>query len=143
MIRTAGYRVRLPLFLGEIGPAASEKNNSAINVALEQEIKDLRKMLGNIQLNTAAIESKTETSGVEEIKPLGYDCITGVHEVDSAPAVPQSFTPSKRRNRDVLLTPVKGTSFSQPQIQQRPSDSPTTEDQEDTGEVEPFKRTDS
>merc|ERR1712142_1147417 len=46
MILTAGYRVRLPLFLGEIGPAAQEKNNSAINVALEQEIKDLKKMLG-------------------------------------------------------------------------------------------------
>ena len=61
MILTAGYRVRLPLFLGEIGPAAVEdRNNVANNLALEQEIKNLRKMLGNMALQNQAIES---TSG--------------------------------------------------------------------------------
>ena len=159
MILTAGYRVRLPLFLGEIGPAAVEdRNNVANNLALEQEIKNLRKMLGNMTLQNQAIESTSgsnsnnSSSGIEEIKPLGYDCKSGSHsavdEADSAQAsatqLALTLTPSRRRNREVLLTPVKARVMSQPDIFQRPSDPLQREDQEDIVDLSmPFKRSDS
>ena len=116
LLLVAGYRLKLPFWI-ELSPApvANTANNTQ---ALEQEIKDLRKMLGNLALNPG-----TEvTSSVEEIKPLGYDCQTGSHssQVPSLPP-PQPLTPSKRRNRDIILTPVKARVLSQPDFFPKPS----------------------
>jgi len=155
MILTAGYKVRLPLFLGEIGPAAVGNQNGTNNLALEQEIKDLRMMLGNMKLQNTAIESNPVSKdnrpcpAIEEIKPLGYDTKTQTHsaveEVDSSEApAPLTLTPSKRRNRDVVLTPVKGRVLSQPNIFRRPPDPRQEEDQESAEDLSlPLKRSDS
>merc|ERR1711973_468932 len=90
----------------------------------------------------------TLNTGVEEIKPLGYDCLTASHSSE-APALPPPqtvtpLTPSKRRNRDVILTPVKGRVLSQPNIFRRPPDPRQEEDQESAEDLSlPLKRSDS
>lgn len=153
MILTAGYRVRLPLFLGEIGPAAVENKNASNNQALEQEIKDLRIMLGNMKIQNSALEMNpvckdSSRAPIEEIKPLGYDCKTGTHSAveelhSSEGPAPLTLTPSKRRNREVLLTPVKGRIMSQPDFF-RPADLHQTEDEESIEELSPpLKRSES
>ena len=124
MILIFGYKIRLPFFLGEISPGAvSGGSNSSNNpAALEQEIKELKKMLCQIQPQSLPIEADSQSryaSGVEEIKPLQYDIQLKCHDVDKeektfAHLLPS--TPSKRRNREVILTPVKGRVLSQPDI---------------------------
>merc|ERR1719342_483413 len=123
MILVFGYKIRLPFFLGEISPGAvSGGSNSSNNpAALEQEIKELKKMLCQIQPQSLPIEADSQpryASGVEEIKPLQYDIQLKCHDVDkeekSSHLLPS--TPSKRRNREVILTPVKGRVLSQPDI---------------------------
>ena len=141
LLLSARYRLKLPLWI-EISPApvVDTANNTQ---ALEQEIKDLRKMLGNLALNTGA---GTEIcSSVEEIKPLGYDCQTASHssQVPSLPP-PQPLTPSKRRNRDIILTPVKSRVLSQPEFFNKPSTVHQMEDQEEIVDLSmPLKRSDS
>ena len=142
LLLVSRYRLKLPFWI-ELGPASVE-NTTNNTQALEQEIKDLRRMLGNLALNTG-----TEAiSSVEEIKPLGYDCQTASHS-SQAPSLqsvppPQTLTPSKRRNRDVILTPVKGRVLSQPDIFHKPSVLLHTEDQEDIVDLSmPLKRSDS
>ena len=79
-------------------------------------------MLCQIQPQSLPIEADSQTryaSGVEEIKPLQYDIQLKCHDVDKeektfAHLLPS--TPSKRRNREVILTPVKGRVLSQPDI---------------------------
>ena len=139
LLLSARYRLKLPLWI-EISPAPMV-NTANNNQALEQEIKDLRKMLGNLALNTG-----TEiTSSVEEIKPLGYDCQTASQssQVPSLPP-PQPLTPSRRRNRDIILTPVKGRVLSQPDFFNKPSTLHQKEDQEEIVDLSmPLKRSDS
>merc|ERR1711874_493779 len=93
-----------------------------------------------------ALNPGTEvTSSVEEIKPLGYDCQTGSHssQVPSLPP-PQPLTPSKRRNRDIILTPVKARVLSQPDFFPKPSTLQQVGDQEDIVDLSmPLKRSDS
>ena len=141
LLLIAGYRLKLPFWI-EIGPAPVGNTVTATNtLALEQEIKDLRNMLGSLALNPG-----TEiTSSVEEIKPLDYDCQTASQsaQVPSLPP-PQPLTPSKRRNRDIILTPVKGRVFSQPDLFRKPSALHQVEDQEDIVDLSmPLKRSDS
>jgi len=124
MILIFGYKIRLPFFLGEISPGAiSGGGNSSSNpAALEQEIKELKKMLCQIQPSSLPIEESSQTrmvSGVEEIKPLQYDIQLRRHDLvgeekKASHVLPS--TPSKRRHREVILTPVKGRVLSQPDI---------------------------
>ena len=141
LLLVAGYRLKLPFWI-EIGPApVAVASNANHTQALEQEIKDLRQMLGNLALNTG-----TEvTSSVEEIKPLDYDCQTASHISQPLPLPPPlPLTPSKKRNRDIILTPVKGRVLSQPDIFHKPATLQQTEDQEDIVDLSmPFKRSDS
>merc|ERR1719284_1433362 len=83
---------------------------------------ELKKMLCQIQPQSLPIEADSQSryaSGVEEIKPLQYDIQLKCHDVDKeektfAHLLPS--TPSKRRHREVILTPVKGRVLSQPDI---------------------------
>ena len=120
MVLLFGYKIRLPCFLGEIAPA--NVDNTKNSAALEQEIKELKNLMCQIQPQSLSIESqptsRKASSGIEEIKPLGYDCQLRNHEKEEPRPIPKSLqsTPSKKRNRDVILTPVKGRVLSQPNI---------------------------
>jgi len=128
MILFAGYKVRLPLFLGEIGPA----NNRSNNVALEQQISDLTKMIADMKVgnNVALVDGTTgnylehktlgsrQNSGIEELLPLGYDCREKNHQIEvSKRSEVASRTPTKQVKRRVVdLTLTKGRVNSQPNI---------------------------
>ena len=121
MILVFGYKIRLPCFLGEIAPANVDNNKSS-SAAVEQKIEELKLMMSNIQPQSLPLQSQPSSckssSGVEEIKPLGYDCQVRKHETEESRPLPKSLqsTPSKRRNRDIVLTPVKARVLSQPDI---------------------------
>eukprot|EP00092_Neocalanus_flemingeri_P009541 GFUD01010270.1.p1 GENE.GFUD01010270.1~~GFUD01010270.1.p1 ORF type:complete len:248 (+),score=46.41 GFUD01010270.1:92-835(+) len=142
MILFAGYKVRLPLFLGEIGPASVP----ASNLALEEQIRDLKSMIGHIKSGQAAVDGRTEnclqfdpkdsrlsrqSSGIEELVPLGYDCHEKNHPKEkSLPAI--CGTPKKSKT-NLILTPVKARVMSQPDIHHNPlnfpADEPNSENQ--------------
>lgn len=132
MILCSGYKVRLPFFLGEIGPGALTAAPRGNNLALEQEIVNLKRMLENLSL-----DSNTETpSGTGNLKmkalesekndplefvPLGYDCAEKMHmqkkyvkthHSESAPSTPRRIEKLKKN----ILTPVKCKVISQPEI---------------------------
>jgi len=134
MILFAGYKVRLPLFLGEIGPA----NNRSNNVALEQQISDLTKMIADMKVgnNVALVDGTTgnylehktlgsrQNSGIEELLPLGYDCREKNHQIEvSKRSEVASRTPTKQVKRRVVdLTLAKGRVNSQPNIHHKSVD---------------------
>eukprot|EP00092_Neocalanus_flemingeri_P018229 GFUD01019729.1.p1 GENE.GFUD01019729.1~~GFUD01019729.1.p1 ORF type:complete len:572 (+),score=123.07 GFUD01019729.1:68-1783(+) len=142
MILFAGYKVRLPLFLGEIGPASVP----ASNLALEEQIRDLKSMIGHIKSGQSAVDGRTEnclqfdpkdsrlsrqSSGIEELVPLGYDCHEKNHPKEkSLPAI--CGTPKKSKT-NLILTPVKARVMSQPDILHNPlnfpADEPNSENQ--------------
>ena len=128
MILFAGYKVRLPLFLGEIGPANVAP--PANNLALEQQIQDLKSMIvhiksqnvavdGNpdncLQYDTKSLPVSRKSSGIEELVPLGYDCHEKNHKDEKIQKI-SCETPIKKLKKDLILTPVKGRVVSQPDI---------------------------
>jgi len=133
MILIAGYRVRLPMFLGEIGPA-NLSSDIHLHQALE-EIKDLKNMIcqnaaldggsDNLMLDAQVKDSgsvRCQISGVEELVPLGYDCHEMSHKDEKLISRPSSGTPKKEKlsSKSISLTPVKGRVLSQPEIYQKP-----------------------
>jgi len=128
MILFAGYKVRLPLFLGEIGPA--NVTPPANNLALEQQIQDLKSMIVHIKSQNVAVDGNPEnclqydtkslpvsrkSSGIEELVPLGYDCHEKNHKDEKIQKI-SCETPIKKLKKDLILTPVKGRVVSQPDI---------------------------
>lgn len=133
MILIAGYRVRLPMFLGEIGPA-NLSSDIHLHQALE-EIKDLKNIIcqnaaldggsDNLMLDAQVKDSgsvRCQISGVEELVPLGYDCHEKSHKDEKLISRPSSGTPKKEKLslKSISLTPVKGRVLSQPEIYQKP-----------------------
>jgi len=132
MILLAGYEVRLPLFLGKIGPANAASKD---NLALEKQITELKGMLTSMRSQNIAVDGSSENclefdsrkssvtrqvSGIEELVPLGYDC----HQKSHPPALNiqprESGTPRKEKlKKSLILTPVKGRVMSQPDLFQK------------------------
>ena len=54
MILFAGYEVRLPLFLGKIGPA--NNGSGTENTALQQQISELKSMIAVMKSGSMAVE---------------------------------------------------------------------------------------
>ena len=135
MILCSGYKVRLPFFLGEIGPGALTAVSRGNNLALEQEIVNLKRMLENLSLDsntetpsgTGKLKMKTLESEITdplEFVPLGYDCAEKMHmqkkyvkthHSESAPSTPRRIEKLKTK----ILTPVKCNVISQPEIFRR------------------------
>jgi len=125
MILFAGYEVRLPLFLGKIGPANVPSKDS---LALEKQITELKSMITSIQSQNLAVDGSSENclefdsrkssvtrqvSGIEELMPLGYDCHQKSHPAQNI----QPETPRKEMlKKSLILTPVKGRVMSQPDL---------------------------
>jgi len=116
MILFAGYKVRLPLFLGEIGPA--NVTPPANNLALEQQIQDLKSMIVHIKSQNVAVDGNPEnclqydtkslpvsrkSSGIEELVPLGYDCHEKNHKDEKIQKI-SCETPIKKLKKDLILT---------------------------------------
>jgi hypothetical protein len=132
MILMAGYEVRLPLFLGKIGPATNHKNE---NVALQQQITELKSIITNVKSGSMGVDGTDENclgfsqdrkssvarqvSGVEELLPLGYDCQQKAHPGPVDPGTPRRA--KLQRNR--ILTPVKSRVMSQPDLFKNSGDS--------------------
>merc|ERR1712106_638762 len=152
MILFAGYEVRLPLFLGKIGPANSAGKE---NAALQQQISELKNMISNFQAPSLAVDGRSENclgfdgtaqsrkssvarqvSGVEELVPLGYDCHEKNHHVEVVKKR-EAGTPRKEKlSRGVILTPVKARVISQPDIYQKHESSEYgDQDNQDPGEM--------
>lgn len=131
MILMAGYEVRLPLFLGKIGPASNQKNE---NVALQQQITDLKSIITTFKSGSMAVDGTDENclgfeqvrkssvtrqvSGVEELLPLGYDCQQKEHPAEQNPTLSVNPGTPRRANlqRNRILTPVKSRVMSQPDL---------------------------
>jgi len=117
-----GYKIRLPFFLGEICPAQAPasalpghdvKALELRNEELRLEVKKLQHLMGQFQPQSLAIgqeKSKSSVSGVQELVPVSEDLET---PEDSQPTafsrIQPPGTPSRRRNREVVLTPLKKT----------------------------------
>lgn len=128
MILFAGYEVRLPLFLGKIGPANVPSKD---NLALEQQITELKSMITNIKSHNLAVDGSSENclefdsrkssvtrqvSGIEELVPLGYDCHEKSHLAEDIKQR-KCETPRKEKlKKSLILTPVKGRVMSQPDL---------------------------
>ena len=115
-----GYKIRLPFFLGEISPAqapaappgydvqALELRNQKLSI----EVKELKQLMGQFQPQSLAIaqeQRKPSVSGVEDLVP-----VADKQDLETVGCQPTVFsliqppgTPSRRRNREVILTPVK------------------------------------
>jgi len=136
MILFAGYEVRLPLFLGKIGPASNGSKTE--NIALQRQISELTSMITMMKSGSIALEGGEErclelknikktsvtrqVSGVEDLVPLGYDCHEKTHAVAEEgnqdqvlsldPGTPRRFKVQQKR----ILTPVKTRVMSQPDL---------------------------
>jgi len=83
MVLLAGYEIRLPFFLGKIGPA----NSGTKDKYLEKEIDHLKSVIQSLTNSDVkkglshAVKAVNEyqTSGVEELAPLGYECHERTH----------------------------------------------------------------
>jgi len=84
MVLLAGYEIRLPFFLGKIGPA----NSGIKDKHLEKEIDHLKSVIQSLtnsevkkELSHVAVKALNDyqTSGVEELAPLGYECHERTH----------------------------------------------------------------
>jgi len=139
MILFAGYEVRLPLFLGKIGPASNGSKTE--NIALLNQISELKSMIRMMNSGSNALEGgevrylelknikKTsvtrQASGVEDLVPLGYDCHEKTHAVAEEGNQDQvlSLDPGTPRRVKVhqkrILTPVKTRVMSQPDLFQK------------------------
>jgi len=140
MILFAGYEVRLPLFLGKIGPASNGSKTE--NIALQNQISELKSMLAMMNSGSNALEGGEErclelknlkktsvtrqvSSGVEDLVPLGYDCHEKTHAVAEEGNQDQvlSLDPGTPRRVKVhqkrILTPVKTRVMSQPDLFQK------------------------
>ena len=113
MILLFGYRIRLPFFLGEIGPAAVSEPSSNIQ-ALEHKIKELQTALSHVQPQPPPLllDSRPNVQvlhGIEEIKPLGYDIQVKSHD---------EHTPIMRQQlrTDSIKKQERGRVMSQPDI---------------------------
>jgi len=132
MILFAGYEVRLPLFLGKIGPANNGIGTE--NKALQQQISELKSMITMMKSGSIALEGADEkyiefekikkpsvsrqVSGVEDLVPLGYDCHQKTHEAVDNQVIPgEPGTPRRTRvKQNRILTPVKTRVMSQPDL---------------------------
>jgi len=132
MILFAGYEVRLPLFLGKIGPA--NNGSGTENTALHQQISELKSMITSMKSGSMAVEGGDErylefegikktsvtrqVSGVEDLVPIGYDCHQKKHtSVDSQIMTVDPGTPRRTRvKQNRILTPVKSRVMSQPDL---------------------------
>jgi len=130
MILMAGYEVRLPLFLGKIGPASNQKNEAA----LQQQITELKSIITTFKSSSMAVDGNDDNclefeqvrkssvarqvSGVEEILPLGYDCQQKAHPAEQNPNLSgDPGTPRRAKlQRNRILTPVKSRVMSQPDL---------------------------
>merc|ERR1719369_670209 len=130
MILMAGYEVRLPLFLGKIGPASNQKNEAA----LQQQITELKSIITTFKSSSMAVDGNDDNclefeqvrkssvarqvSGVEEILPLGYDCQQKAHPAEQNPNLSgDPGTPRRSKlQRNRILTPVKSRVMSQPDL---------------------------
>jgi len=117
MILLFGYRIRLPFFLGEIGPAAVSEPSSNIQ-ALEHKIKELQTALSHVQPQPPPLllDSRPNVQvlhGIEEIKPLGYDIQVKSHD-EHTPIMRQQLRTDSIKNQEIV--PVKGRVMSQPDI---------------------------
>ena len=117
-----GYKIRLPFFLGEICPAQAPasalpghdvKALELRNKELRLEVNELKQLMGQFQpqsLSIAQEKSKSSMSCVQELELVSEDVET---PEDSQPTVFSRIqppgTPSSRRKREVVLTPVKKT----------------------------------
>ena len=132
MILFAGYEVRLPLFLGKIGPA--NNGSGTENTALQQQISELKSMIAVMKSGSMAVERGDErilefegikktsvtrqVSGVEDLVPLGYDCHQKTHTEVGNQVIPvDPGTPRRTRMKQSrILTPVKTRVMSQPDL---------------------------
>jgi len=117
MILLFGYRIRLPFFLGEIGPAAVSDSSSNIQ-ALEHKIKELQAALCHVQPQPTPLllDSRPNVQvihGIEEIKPLGYDIQAKSHD-DHEDILKQQVLVNSIKKQE--LGPSKGRVLSQPDI---------------------------
>jgi len=139
MILFAGYEVRLPLFLGKIGPASNGSKTE--NIALQRQISELTSMITMMKSGSIALEGGEErclelknikktsvtrqVSGVEDLVPLGYDCHEKTHAVAEEGNQDQvlSLDPGTPRRAKLqqkrILTPVKARVMSQPDLFQK------------------------
>ena len=115
-----GYKIRLPFFLGEISPAQAPAAPLGYDVQalelrnqkLSLEVKELKQLMGQFQPQSLAIaqeQRKPSVSGVEDLVP-----VADKQDLETVGCQPTVFsliqppgTPSRRRNREVILTPVK------------------------------------
>ena len=115
-----GYKIRLPFFLGEISPAQAPAAPPGYDVQalelrnqkLSLEVKELKQLMGQFQPQSLAIaqeQRKPSVSGVEDLVP-----VADKQDLETVGCQPTVFsliqppgTPSRRRNREVILTPVK------------------------------------
>ena len=114
-----GYKIRLPFFLGEISPVQAPAAPLGYDVQalelrnqkLSLEVKELKQLM-QFQPQSLAIaqeQRKPSVSGVEELVP-----VADKQDLETVGCQPTVFsliqppgTPSRRRNREVILTPVK------------------------------------
>jgi len=134
MIILAGYEVRLPLFLGKIGPAsnASQKHTES----LEMQIKELKCMLESqsqpmlTELPSKRLKLESDTrSGVEDLIPLRYDCMEKKHTQEKS---------SNTLKNTKQISKEKPENESEPLIQSVDSDSNKEIKQTDAVEIKSF-----
>ena len=80
MVLLAGYEIRLPFFLGKIGPAnpgAKYKEIDHLNSIVQLVTNsDVKKGLSHVTVKPL---NDYQTSGVEELRPLGYESHKRTH----------------------------------------------------------------
>jgi len=125
MILLAGYEIRLPLFLGKIGPA---NNASKEKIALQHQISELKNMITTLKSDKLAVDGRGEKqlefesnqiARVEDLVPLGYDCHQKTHTADDNQfMLEHPGTPSRRSNlqKNRMPTPLKTRGMSQPEL---------------------------
>jgi len=116
-----GYKIRLPFFLGEIAPAQAPtalpghdvKALELRNKELRLEVNELKQLMGQFQPQSLAIAQeprpRAAVSGVEELVPVAekQDLETHGCQQTGFSWIQPTGTPSRRRNRELVLTPVK------------------------------------
>ena len=111
-----GYKIRLPFFLGEISPgqapALPGHDVQALelrNKELRLEVKELKQLMGQFQPQSLAIAQEPRMSSVSGVEDLV--AVSDQHqEIPGSqvfPWIQPPGTPSRRRNREVVLTPIK------------------------------------